>query len=328
MNHKTSTCDLYWLVKFHFVSLVPWQMEKTMKWDRSLQWADMQSRTSLNFQVVQPENVFHFNNFMPFQSISYSSASCHVWRHFHTFPASLFWIRVHSMLPPSTPCSLHLVLVAHLSSDKGWQRNGCLTLACSRFKMEDHIKSALVSIHTWDGEPNAKTVGLVTWAPLGDMSQSRPISIFEQSYRGKRRSLRHMSLLSLHANAWGSSLWANSCDVRQTGIGKTGSLELLCASKMCHWSQCGSSMAAVSSFCTKECEDVKRVTDERWWKMMNTYENLKDDERRERRERRGRRDSSVAHFPPDSLTTVFARRTQRLCALSSGAELRQVCKFN
>lgn len=47
---------------------------------------------------------------------------------------------------------------------------------------------------------------------------------------------------------------------------------------------------------------------------------MKDDERRERR------DSTVAHFP-HSLTTV-ARRTQRLCALSSGAELRQVCKFN
>ena len=174
------------------------------------------------------------------------------------------------------------MLVAHLSNDKGWQRNGCLALACSRFKMEDHIKSALVSIHTRDGEPNAKTVGLVTWAPLGDMSQSRPISIFEQSYRGKRRSMTKwvkvscgICLFSLCMQMPGVPRFGQirvTFVKRVYGIGKTGSLELSCASKMCHWSQCGSSMAAVSSFCAKErCaksekNGVKRVTDERWWK--------------------------------------------------------------
>ncbi len=89
----------------------------------------------------------------------------------------------------------------------------------------------MVSIHTCDSatstdrEPNAKNVALVTSAPLSDMSQSRPISTFEQSEREETKydivtesGVRHISLLSLHANAYrGSSVWANSCDVSQTG---------------------------------------------------------------------------------------------------------------
>lgn len=61
----------------------------------------------------------------------------------------------------------------------------------------------------------------------------------------------------------GKFVWRSS-----NGVGKTGCLELLCAS-MCHWSQCGSSMAAVSRFCKERCEKSdKSMKDgvKRWWK--------------------------------------------------------------